>query len=169
MTLAEVISKEDISHSSESSNPETKKKRLRLNRSNKSHQDGAFKKLQTSVLDLLHVHHSVDNLENKDIQPPQQQQQQKESAPRHPSIIKSSDIARVLSKKSVTFASVFDPVDNENDTVRRFILQLIKFILIRFGNSNQLLTKKRPPKKILLLLSLTVQSMIKQQLDFFNP
>jgi hypothetical protein len=168
MTLAEVISKDNISHPSESSNPETKKKRLRLNRSNKSHQNGAFKKLQTSVLDILHVHHSVDNLENKDIQPPPPPppQQQKESVPRHPSIIKSSDIARVLSKKSVTFASVFEPVDNEHDMVRRFILQLIKFILIRFGNSNQLLTKKWPPKKILLLLSLTVQSMIEQQLDF---
>lgn len=156
MTLTDLISKRGISHPMESFSQQTPKKRPKLNRSNKFHQNGKFKKLQTSVLDLLHVHHPMDNLENKDIH-----HQQQEPLPPHPSIIKSSDIARVLSKKSVTFASVFDPGENKDDVVRRFLLQLIKSIFIRLGISNQLLRKKWALKRISLLLSHTTQSMIR--------
>ena len=120
MTFTEFISKRDAS--SPPSNPQPRKKRPRLSRQNQFHPNGALKKLQTSVLDLLHVHHTTDNLEKNDVYHEQQQQQQQQPSkaptPPRPSIIKSSDIARVLAKKSVTFASVFESVDNENATVK---------------------------------------------------
>jgi hypothetical protein len=119
MTFAEFISKRDAS--SPPSNPQPRKKRPKSSRPNQLQQNGASKRIQTFVLDLLHVHHPMDNLENKDIYHEQQQQQQKtskEPLPPRPSIIKSSDIARVLSKKSVTFASAFEVEDNENVRVR---------------------------------------------------
>jgi hypothetical protein len=113
MTFTDLISKRIVSHPTESLrrsslNNEIQKKRQKLNHSNKHHHNHKLKCLHTSVLDLLHWHQPTDILENNN-------KDQEQSLPHRPSIIKSSDIAKVLSKKSVTFASTLDLADNEHD------------------------------------------------------
>ncbi len=86
------------------------KKHHKLNHSNKNHQNHKLKQLHTSAFDFLHWHQRKNSLENKN-----KHQQQQESFPYRPSIIKSSDIARVLPRKSVRFGAVSDIIDNEHD------------------------------------------------------
>ncbi|CAF1089926.1 unnamed protein product [Rotaria sordida] len=69
-----------------------------------------LKRIRTSFLNLLHLHRSANNIENKNIH-----QEQEKSLPRRPSIIISSDIARSPEKKTVAFATAFDDLDNEYD------------------------------------------------------
>jgi len=113
MTFKDLISKGIISHPKESVrrsslDNEIQKKHQKLNHSNKHHNNYKLKRLHTSVLDLFHWHQPKDILENNNID-------QEQSLPHRPSIIKSSDIEKVLSKKSVTFASTFDLTDKERD------------------------------------------------------
>ena len=117
MKIIDLITKKKMSYDIDfypqfSIDDQVEKAREKLNRTNKQHHNHKLKQMQTSVLDLLQWHQPKDTHENKNIN---EQKQQRLSAPCRPSIIKSSDVAKVLSKKSVTFASVFDLVDNDDD------------------------------------------------------
>ena len=117
MTINDMIKKKPSSHHSSklfrqsSFNDDT----------HKQHQK--FKQLHTSVLDLLHWHRPKDSPEIKTIEDELPQR----SDTRRPSIIKSSDMSKALSKKSVTFASVFDLKDDDQHyVVRIYKLHFIK-------------------------------------------
>lgn len=107
MTFKDYIAKKTNSHSRQLPNPSS------LNREMKRKHHQKFKRLHISVLDLLQWYPSKQNIENKNIQ--QDKVQEEDSFPRRQSIIKSSDAPRILSKKSVTFASAFDLIDNKQD------------------------------------------------------
>jgi hypothetical protein len=119
MTFTDIISKQTNSEPTESFQQSS----LNDQMPKKHRKNQKIKKLHASVLDLLHGHRSTNILENKNTS-----QQQGERLPTRPSIIKSSDVERVVSKKSVTFATIFDPVvseDNEDDAVGMLIIIII--------------------------------------------
>jgi hypothetical protein len=117
MTITDMIKKKPSSHHSSelfrqsSFNDDTHK------------QNQKFKQLHMSVLDLLHWHRPKDSPEIKTIEDEFPQGSDK----RRPSIIKSSDMSRALSKKSVTFASVFDLKDDE----QHYVVRISKLYFIK--------------------------------------
>lgn len=120
MTFKDFISKKNLSHSTDSShrvssNDEIKKKH------HHQHNNHKLKQLRVSVLDLLHRHPPTDAFKNKNIE----EEDDDGYFPHRSSIIKSTDVPRILSKKSVTFASAFDLVDNKQEKVRNYYNILI--------------------------------------------
>ena len=90
-----------------------------------------LKQVHSSVLDLLNWHRPKENNDVKTVQfdcP-------SSSAEKTSSDIKSSDMSRALSKKSVTFASVFDLKDEKNNIVRISKFYFITTSFIQWGKS----------------------------------
>jgi len=88
---------------------------------NKKDQHRKLKRLNTSIINIFSRPRQTKNFEKKN---PNQQIQQQNSFLHPPSIITTSELAKSISNKSITFASVFD--DNTNYTVR-IIQQFIFF------------------------------------------
>jgi len=106
MTFTDISSQRTKSHSLELFHNEVH------NNDHAFHQNTKLKKpFHMSFFDLLHWHRPTDTLANTNIH----QQQQQQTCPHRPSIIKSSDISRAISKKSVTFASSASIFDLPND------------------------------------------------------
>ncbi|CAF0735609.1 unnamed protein product [Rotaria sp. Silwood1] len=110
MTLKDFNSKEiEFNRSKSAHQLTTSETNKRDHRLSDSHTNPKFQRIRTSFFNLLHAHRATHHTENKNIY------QQQESLARRLSIIKSSDIAQNLEKKTVAFATTFDELDNQYD------------------------------------------------------
>ncbi|CAM2703848.1 unnamed protein product [Rotaria socialis] len=114
MTLKDFNSKKTISNQLESIDPSSSNKEIKKNDHVLDYSNKKFKQMRVSLLKLIHSHRSSENIESKTTHS-EQQQQQDSSSPKRPSIIKSTDIPRSVSKKSVAFASAIDQDDSLNE------------------------------------------------------
>jgi hypothetical protein len=133
MTITDAVTERNSSHTTDvlrrsSLNVEIHRPKLKSSLSNDK-----FKRLHTSVLDLLNWHRPKDGLETKTTYPGLP----KASALRRPSTIKTSDMSRTISKKSVTFASAFnlagddDEDDDDDDYEKDRFVRIYKLSFLR--------------------------------------
>jgi hypothetical protein len=120
MTFTDLISQRNLSF------PVELGRRLSFNDDlhDKKSRQPKLKRLHTSVLDLFHWHRPENSTGSKNtnhLQVPM---------PQRPSIIKSSDIARAISKKSVTFASAFDLTENKDG--KDYLVRILKLLFKSF-------------------------------------
>ncbi|CAM4877310.1 unnamed protein product [Rotaria socialis] len=108
------MGKKTISNQLESIDPSSSNKEIKKNDHVLDYSNKKFKQMRVSLLKLIHSHRSSENIESKTMHS-EQQQQQDSSSPKRPSIIKSTDIPRSVSKKSVAFASAIDQDDSLNE------------------------------------------------------
>ncbi|CAF2088647.1 unnamed protein product [Rotaria magnacalcarata] len=114
MTLKDCNSEKTTSNQLESIDQSSTNKEIKKNDYVLDHSNKKFKQIRMSLLNLIHSHRSSENIESKTTHS-EQQQQQDSSSPKRPSIIKSTDIPRSVSKKSVAFASAIDQDDSLNE------------------------------------------------------
>ncbi len=99
------------------------------NNLNKKDQHRKLKRLNTSILNLIPRHRKTKNFERKNTN---DQIQQTNSFLNSPSIITTSELSRSISNKSITFASVFDELENENNNHTVRLIQLFVIPNIQF-------------------------------------
>lgn len=99
------------------------------NNLNKKDQHRKLKRLNTSILNLIPRHRKTKNFERKNTN---DQIQQTNSFLHSPSIITTSELSRSISNKSITFASVFDELENENNNHTVRLIQLFVIPNIQF-------------------------------------
>jgi hypothetical protein len=92
---------------------------------NKKEQHRKIKRLHTSILNFFPHHRQTKNI-NEQIQP-------KNSFLHPPSIITTSELSRSISNRSITFASVFDELENDNTNPTVRIIQLFLILNIQFS------------------------------------
>lgn len=126
MTSQDFKSNRIITNQSESYhqllNHQTNKKDRILHNSN-----AKLKQFGMSLFNMLHLHRPVESTDRKTTDQQLEVQQQKVSLQTRPSIIKSPDLSRSLSKKCVVFAPPILTESNENkenDTVSRSIMSI---------------------------------------------
>jgi hypothetical protein len=105
------------------------------NNLNKKGQHRKLKRLNKSILNLFPRHHQTKNTN---------QQIQQQNSFLHPP---TSELSRSISKKSITFASVFDELENENNDLSKSIENedLVIVVLNKYVNNESTLNLESYP------------------------